>query len=89
MALKTLSRVSGLTLPAPLMTLETVITDTPALRVIPGHEQMIEFARRRNPFHRLTSPDDVAHAIAELSRPGLAWMTGNVIRIDGGEFIVP
>ena len=40
-------------------------------------------------FHRLTSPDDVAHAIAELSRPGLAWMTGNVIRVDGGEFIVP
>jgi NAD(P)-dependent dehydrogenase (short-subunit alcohol dehydrogenase family) len=65
------------------------ITDTPALRAIPGHEQMIEFARRRNPFRRLTNPDDVAHAIAELSRPGLAWMTGNVIRIDGGEFIVP
>lgn len=65
------------------------ITDTPALRVIPGHEQMIEFARRRNPYHRLTTPDDVAHAIAELSRPGLSWMTGNVIRIDGGEFIVP
>lgn len=65
------------------------VTDTPALRAIPGHEQMIEFARRRNPFHRLTSPDDVAHAIAELSRPGMAWMTGNVIRVDGGEFIVP
>ncbi len=65
------------------------VTDTPALRAIPGHEQMIELARRRNPYHRLTTPDDVAHAIAELSRPGLAWMTGNVIRVDGGEFIVP
>ena len=65
------------------------VTDTPALRAIPGHEQMIEFARQRNPFRRLTNPDDVAHAIAELSRPGLFWMTGNVIRIDGGEFIVP
>jgi enoyl-[acyl-carrier-protein] reductase (NADH) len=65
------------------------ITDTPALRAIPGHEEMIEFARRRNPYHRLTNPDDVAHAIAEFSRPGLAWMTGNVIRVDGGEFIVP
>jgi enoyl-[acyl-carrier protein] reductase III len=65
------------------------VTDTPALRAIPGHEQMIEFARGRNPFRRLTNPDDVAHAIAELSRPGLFWMTGNVIRIDGGEFIVP
>ncbi len=65
------------------------ITDTPALRAIPGHEQMVEFARRRNPYNRLTTPDDVSHAIAELARPGLAWMTGNVIRIDGGEFIVP
>jgi NAD(P)-dependent dehydrogenase (short-subunit alcohol dehydrogenase family) len=65
------------------------ITDTPALRAIPGHEEMIELARRRNPYRRLTNPDDVAHAIAELCRPGLAWMTGNVIRVDGGEFIVP
>ena len=64
------------------------ITDTPALRAIPGHQEMIEFARRRNPYHRLTTPDDVAHAIAEFSRPGLSWMTGNVIRVDGGEFIV-
>jgi enoyl-[acyl-carrier-protein] reductase (NADH) len=65
------------------------ITDTPALRAIPGHEQMVEFARRRNPYNRLTTPDDVSHAIAELIRPGLSWMTGNVIRVDGGEFIVP
>ncbi len=65
------------------------ITDTPALRAIPGHEEWIELSRRRNPYRRLTTPDDVAHAIAEMSRPGLAWMTGNVIRVDGGEFIVP
>lgn len=65
------------------------ITDTPALRAIPGHADMIDMARRRNPFRRLTAPEDVAHAIADLSRPGLAWMTGTVIRIDGGEFIVP
>jgi len=65
------------------------ITDTPALRAIPGHAEMIDMARRRNPFRRLTTPKDAAHAIAELSRPGLSWMTGNVIRVDGGEFIVP
>ncbi len=65
------------------------VTDTPALRAIPGNVEMIEGARRRNPYRRLTTPDDVAHAIAELARPGLAWMTGNVIRVDGGEFLVP
>ena len=64
------------------------ITDTPALRAIPGHQDMIDFARHRNPYHRLTNPEEVAHAIAEFSRPGLSWMTGNVIRVDGGEFIV-
>jgi len=65
------------------------VTDTPALRAIPGNADMIEQSRRRNPYGRLTTPDDVGHAIAELSRPGLKWMTGNIIRIDGGEFIVP
>jgi enoyl-[acyl-carrier protein] reductase III len=65
------------------------VTDTPALRAIPGNEEWIELARRRNPFNRLTTTDDVAHAIYELSRPGACWMTGNVIRVDGGEFVVP
>jgi enoyl-[acyl-carrier protein] reductase III len=65
------------------------VTDTPALRAIPGHEEWIDLSRRRNPYRRLTTPDDIAHAVAEFSRPGLCWMTGNVIRVDGGEFIVP
>jgi enoyl-[acyl-carrier-protein] reductase (NADH) len=64
------------------------VTDTPALRKIPGHEQMIEVARERNPFQRLTTPGDVADAIVALSRPGTHWMTGNVIGVDGGEDVV-
>jgi enoyl-[acyl-carrier-protein] reductase (NADH) len=70
-------------------TIQAGVTDTPALRAIPGSEEWVELSRRRNPFGRLTTPDDVAHAIYELSRPGACWMTGNVIRVDGGEFIVP
>ena len=61
------------------------VTDTPALRKIPGHEQMIEVAKERNPFQRLTTTADVADAIVGLSRPGTHWMTGNVIGVDGGE----
>lgn len=64
------------------------VTDTPALRKIPGHERMIEFARDRNPHRRLTTPEDVAAAIVALSRPETQWMTGNVIGVDGGEDIV-
>lgn len=65
------------------------VTDTPALRMIPGNERMIEMTLRRNPYHRLTTPEDVAQAIIAFSRPELAWMTGNIIRVDGGEFITP
>jgi NAD(P)-dependent dehydrogenase (short-subunit alcohol dehydrogenase family) len=64
------------------------VTDTPALRQIPGHEKMIELARLRNPHHRLTTPDDVARCIAALCHPATYWMTGNTIHVDGGENVV-
>ena len=64
------------------------VTDTPALRKIPGHEEMIEIASKRNPSGRLTTPHDVGHVIVQLSHPGCGWVTGNVIGVDGGEFIV-
>jgi enoyl-[acyl-carrier protein] reductase III len=64
------------------------VTDTPALRQIPGHEKLIEFAKMRNPHHRLTTPEDVARCIAALSHPATYWMTGNTIQVDGGENIV-
>ena len=64
------------------------VTDTPALRKIPGSEQMMEFAKLRNPHHRLTRPEDVAAAIALLANSGADWVSGNVIGTDGGEDIV-
>ncbi len=64
------------------------VTDTPALRLIPGHEKLIEIARLRNPNKRLTTPEDVARCIAALCHPATYWMTGNTIHVDGGENIV-
>jgi len=64
------------------------VTDTPALRKIPGHEEMIQIAQKKNPWGRLTKPEDVAGVIALLSHPKAAWVTGNVIGVDGAEFIV-
>jgi NAD(P)-dependent dehydrogenase (short-subunit alcohol dehydrogenase family) len=64
------------------------VTDTPALRKIPGNEQMMEFSKVRNPHHRLTAPEDVAQAIAILANSGADWVTGNTIGVDGGEDIV-
>ncbi len=64
------------------------VTDTPALRKIPGAEHMIEEATRQNPYGRLTTPEDVARCMVALAAEGTAWMTGNVIRVDGGEDFV-
>ncbi len=63
------------------------VTDTPALRLIPGSGHLKAQARTRNPFGRLTTPEDVANAIYLLSLPEAAWINGDVIRVDGGEHI--
>ena len=63
------------------------VTDTPALRKIPGSDVIVRVAQERNPSRRLTTPDDVARAIAALSHPHTGWITGNVINVDGGEDI--
>jgi NAD(P)-dependent dehydrogenase (short-subunit alcohol dehydrogenase family) len=63
------------------------VTLTPALDKIPGAEQIIQTARTRNPSGRLTLPIDVAQAILALSATGTHWITGNTIRVDGGETI--
>lgn len=63
------------------------VTDTPALRKIPGNEHLIEMAQARNPYKRLTTVCDIARCIRALAVPETAWMTGNTIRVDGGEGI--
>ena len=63
------------------------VTDTPALRLIPGSDHLKAQARIRNPFGRLTTPEDVADVIYLLSLPESAWINGAIIRVDGGERI--
>jgi NAD(P)-dependent dehydrogenase (short-subunit alcohol dehydrogenase family) len=63
------------------------ITDTPALRAIPGSAHLVAQARLRNPFGRLTTPRDVANVISLLCTSEAAWINGEVIRVDGGEHI--
>lgn len=64
------------------------VTVTPGSSKIPGIEKLADFARMRNPGGRLTTPEDVAQAVAALMDDRTHWMTGNVIRVDGGEDIV-
>jgi enoyl-[acyl-carrier protein] reductase III len=63
------------------------VTDTPALRRIPGHEELLAVAQGRNPSGRLTRPEDVGEALVALASPRLYWMTGNTIGVDGGELM--
>jgi NAD(P)-dependent dehydrogenase (short-subunit alcohol dehydrogenase family) len=63
------------------------VTDTPALRRIPGHQELIAYATARNPGGRMTRTSDVAEAIVALASPRLHWMTGNTIGVDGGELM--
>ena len=64
------------------------VTVTPGSSKIPGIEKLAEFAKLRNPAGRLTTPEDIAQAVAALMDDRTHWMTGNVIRVDGGEDIV-
>jgi len=61
------------------------VTDTPALRHIPGWEQLVAAAKARNPHGRMTTPQDVADALTVMATPQTHWMTGNTIGVDGGE----
>jgi len=63
------------------------VTRTPALDKIPGADEIARRALERNPHGRLTTPDDIARCLVTLAGPGTAWLTGNVLRVDGGEAI--
>ncbi|MGW9686325.1 SDR family oxidoreductase [Flagellimonas sp. 2504JD1-5] len=61
------------------------VTDTKSLRMIPDSDILKAQALRRNPHNRLTTPEDVANAAYLLTLPEAKWITGTVIKVDGGE----
>jgi NAD(P)-dependent dehydrogenase (short-subunit alcohol dehydrogenase family) len=63
------------------------VTKTPALEKIPGAEEIATRALERNPHGRLTRPSDIAELLLTLCHPSTAWLTGNTLRVDGGEAI--
>ncbi len=64
------------------------VTVTPALKKIPGNDELVAHAMARNPLGRLTTPDDVARALVMFSGEAGAWINGSVIALDGGEDVV-
>jgi enoyl-[acyl-carrier protein] reductase III len=63
------------------------VTDTPALRKIPEAARVVELTMARNPHGRMTTVADVANALVTLASTDSDWISGNVINVDGGEFI--
>ena len=60
-------------------------TETPSFKMIPGSDVLAGTTRKRNPFGRLTTPEDVANAVYLISRQEAAWINGTVLKVDGGE----
>lgn len=63
------------------------VCDTPALKVIPGNQRIKALSILRNPFGRLTQPEDVADVVFLLCLNEAAWINGALICADGGERI--
>ena len=61
------------------------ITQTPALEKIPGYQNMISNAQKINPHKCLTTTNDVANTATLLGLSNDYWLTGNTIKVDGGE----
>ncbi|MBN94280.1 MAG: 3-oxoacyl-ACP reductase [Deltaproteobacteria bacterium] len=64
------------------------VTDTAALRKIPGHDNLIRKSLEKSPIDRLTHPEDVGGAVAALCDQRLYWLTGNCLGLHGGEDII-
>ena len=60
-------------------------TETPSFLMIPHSDKLAEAARKRNPFRRLTTPEDVANAVYLLCKEEANWINGTVLKVDGGE----
>lgn len=61
--------------------------DTQSLRMIPGYEQIITHSQQRNPFNRITTPEDVANVVYLLCKEEASWINGCVIPVNGGEHL--
>ncbi|MEO1253735.1 MAG: SDR family oxidoreductase [Bacteroidota bacterium] len=89
--LETLSKYLAIELAPKGITVNIIqagVTDTPSLRLIPGSEELIEKTKKRNPFGRLTTSEDVANTIFLLSLPEANWINGSLIHVDGGEHLI-
>lgn len=64
------------------------LVDTDALDHFPNPAEMKEMACKLTPMGRLGTADDIADAVELLTMPQAAWITGQVLVVDGGLSLV-
>ena len=60
------------------------LTDTPLASNLLSNDKKRESNAERNPLKKLGSPDDIANAAVYLLSDKATWITGEVMRVDGG-----
>lgn len=60
------------------------LTDTPLASALLGNEDKKEASNKRHPLGRYGQPEDIAGAAVFLLSQDAAWMTGQVLHLDGG-----
>ena len=60
------------------------LTDTPLAAKLLSSDGKKEANAQRHPLKRIGSPQDIAASAAFLMSDESAWMTGQIIHVDGG-----
>ncbi|MCH7403096.1 SDR family NAD(P)-dependent oxidoreductase [Belliella kenyensis] len=60
------------------------LTDTPLAGQLLSSDEKKEAAKKRHPLGRFGDPEEMAAAVSYLLSDSSSWMTGQILRIDGG-----
>ncbi len=60
------------------------LTDTPLASKFINSESKIEANAKRHPLQRIGNVDDIVNAVEFLLNPKNSWITGQILKVDGG-----
>jgi NAD(P)-dependent dehydrogenase (short-subunit alcohol dehydrogenase family) len=60
------------------------ITDTPLAERLLSTDEKRNASAKRHPLNKIGSPDEIANAVQFLLSDDSSWITGQIIKIDGG-----
>ena len=60
------------------------LTTTPLADKLINAPEKLEASSKRHPMRRIGQPEDIAHAIGFLLGEQSSWVTGQILRVDGG-----